>query len=96
MPFFFAHPGTKTHGSFDIFITASIHLTNAKQRVDAVRRVLGPNERWTLIRSHGAPQTQRWTWKCGCVLDCIGAGDREHVLQWDGCGSHIQLGRESF
>jgi hypothetical protein len=71
-------------------------MTDAKRRVDAVRRILGPNERWARVRSSDAPQTQRWTWECGCILDCIGTGDREHLMKWDGCGSHGQLSRESF
>jgi hypothetical protein len=31
---------------------------------------------------------------CGCVVDYTDGfvDDREHVLQWDGCGDHHQIG----
>ena len=52
-------------------------MKRAMQRLDQVRKVLGPNDRWILIQASDSPSIQRWIWDCGCLIECTGNG-RNH------------------
>jgi hypothetical protein len=74
--------------------TAGIHtMTGAMQRINQVRKVLGRNDRWTLIQASDSPSIQRWSWKCGCLIECTGNGrNHEAVFDWNPCGGHPESG----
>jgi hypothetical protein len=67
-------------------------MARSKQ-TDAIRRVLGPYQTWSLMFSRGNSEIERSTWKCGCTLDCVGNGrDNRHLAtQWDRCGKHQEI-----
>jgi hypothetical protein len=68
-------------------------MKRAMQRLNQVREVLGPNDRWTLIQASDSPSIQRWTWECGCLIECTGDGrNHEAVFDWNPCGGHPQSG----
>jgi len=68
-------------------------MTGAMQRINQVRKVLGRNDRWTLIQASDSPSIQRWTWKCGCLIECTGNGrNHEAVFDWNPCGGHPESG----
>jgi hypothetical protein len=68
-------------------------MKRAMQRLDQVRKVLGPNDRWILIQASDSPSIQRWIWDCGYLIECTGNGrNHEAVFDWDPCGGHPESG----